>query len=353
MLNSNDKRIYDINLLTRKIELDYGFKQVELKAIAKDITQLQSASKKLNYRKNIKAQIDKYIIDNVKYINSFKVLKQELIKQFDIEIIRESTIKAKTKSITILYKNKKIRLKGNVFHSSTFEDAKKQLMNIDKSSIEINYKLNEQKRLHKINNDLEQFNTTKNKYIELQNKYARDEAKKRFIEHSKVSISPKTKNCLSYQAKIYKSAYGASIDYDLKGFYIKKFGNIPLPITVIINKFKKIKVVDRGSEITIDGYNLKEEVAISLQIALAKGWKLENIVSDGSNEFVDESKRQIQKLLCKKEDNIYNDKIITTLEKTHSVIKYNLSNKYSKENEDITKKKTVKIFRKMNLNRNK
>ena len=276
-------------------------------------------------------------------------MKQQLIKQFDIQIVRESTIKAKTKSITILYKNKNIRLKGNIFHSSTFENTKKQLMNTDKSTIEVDSTLNEQKRLHKINIDLDQFNRSKNEYIELHNKYARDIAKERFINRSKVPISSKTKNYLSYQAKIYKSVYGASIDYNLKGFYIKKFDNIPLPITVIINKSKNIKVIDRGSEITVDGYNLKEEVEISLKMALAKGWKLENIVSSGSDEFIAESQRQIQKFLSKKEHTIFNDKILTTVEKTHSVIKYNFSNKYSKENVNITKKKTIK----KTLNRNK
>ena len=353
MLNSNDKRIYDINLLTRKIELDYGFKQVELKSIAKDITQVKSTSKKLNNRRDIKAHIDKYIHENIKYINSFKVFKEKLINNFEIEIVRESTVKAKTKSITILYKNKKIRLKGNLFNSSTFNDAKKQLMNTDKSSIEVNYKLNEQKRLDKINIDLDQFNTAKSEYIELHNKYARDKAKERFIEPMEVPVTVKTINYISYQAKIYKAVYGANIDYDLKGFYIKKFDNSPNPITVISNKSKNIKVVDRGSEITVEGYNLKEEVTISLEMAIAKGWKLENILSSGSDVFIAESKRQIHKLLNKKEHTICNDKIINSIVKTHSVIKYNFYSKYSKESISITKKKPIQIFRKTNLNRNK
>ena len=72
-------------------------------------------------------------------------------------------------------------------------------------------------------------------------------------------------------------------------------------VTSVSNKKKNIKVVDRGDKITVEGYNLKQEVAISLQMAISKGWKLENIISDGSDEFIVESKKQIQQLLKNQE----------------------------------------------------
>jgi len=341
ILNSNDKRIYDINLLTRKLELDYGFAPVERKAITKNITQVQATSKKLNDRQDIKNSIDEYIHKNISKIKSYKDLKIQLENNFGIKIIRESTVKAKTKSITILHNNKRIRLKGDIFHDSTFDKAKQQL--IDRSNDNENniterplnstdFKI--------INEELERFNQKKIRYIEEQNRYARDKAKK-LIDDSYYRAKKISKNrFITYQAKIYFSIYGKNIAYDLKGFYVKKFEHRPRPITIISNKEKQIKVIDKGEEIIAQGNNLKEEVTLSIQIALSKGWKLEDIITEGSDEFVKESQKQIKQLIIIRDQStrslIKRSKVIATQNKTKSFVKelYNppkINNKKSNE----------------------
>jgi hypothetical protein len=289
MLNSNDKRIYDINLLTRKFEQEYGFAPVEKKAISNDITQVKNTSKKLHTRTTIKQTIDSYVYNNISTIEDYQQLKQHLEHNLKIQIIRESTIKAKTKSITILYNNKKIRLKGDIFHQSTFNDAKKKILSTLKDEDTQSSVIS----LDRLKPELKEFNQSKVAYIERHNQYARNKAKKKLDEYFYQSEQRPKNKFTTYQEKIYHSIYGKNISYDLKGFYIKKFEHQPIPITVLSNKSKNIKVIDRGDEVTVEGDNLKEEVRLSIELCLAKDWKLEDIESSGSEEFIKESKRQI------------------------------------------------------------
>lgn len=78
-LNSNDKRIYDIDLLTRKIELEHGFEKPILKAVQKDITQCKGrkgTQKKADDRRDIKTRIDAFLQEYLHTIKSFKQLKK-------------------------------------------------------------------------------------------------------------------------------------------------------------------------------------------------------------------------------------------------------------------------------------
>jgi len=304
ILNSNDKRIYDINLLTRKLELEYGFEPVKPKAISNDITQVQSTSKTLNKRKNIKDSIDKYLCEYIDQIKNYDELKKRLENTFNIKVIRESTSKAKTKSITILYDNKKIRLKGDIFHFSTFDRARKELLSDRNMNREEIKKIDSNYGLKKLNQQLQEFNQKKITYINQQNEYARRKAKKRIKQYNFQEVQQIKNRFKNYQSKIYYEIYGRSINYNLNGFYIKQYEDQPNNMTIITNKEKQIKVIDRGAEITLEGDNLKEEVKISIELCLAKGWELEDIESNGSEEFIKESKRQINILIKSRDQNL-------------------------------------------------
>ncbi|WNL11784.1 hypothetical protein [Aliarcobacter cryaerophilus] len=109
-------------------------------------------------------------------------------------------------------------------------------------------------------------------------------------------INTNTKNSfkyLSYQQKLFDQHYDYLIKDKLEGYYIKKVNN-----EVIINNFSKnIQIIDAGDEIVSlkKTTNLQEQVRIMIDIALAKGWKLENIEAIGDDSFIYEVNRQIAK----------------------------------------------------------
>lgn len=356
ILNSNNKRIYDINLLTRKLEYKYGFDPVKPKAISNDITQVQSTSKTLNKRKNIKDSIDKYLCEYIDQIKNYDDLKNRLEEVFNIEIIRESTSKAKTKSITILCDNKKIRLKGDIFHYSTFDKAREELLlnsNTNKEEIKQNDSTYE---LKKLNQQLQEFNQKKITYINKQNEYARRKAQEKIEQYNIQEIQLIKNRFKNYQSKIYYEIYGKSINYNLNGFYIKQYEKQPNNMTIITSKEKHIKVIDRGTEITLEGDNLKEEVKISIELCLAKGWELEDIESNGSDEFIRESKRQINILIKSRNQNMERTQekyiLVNSKNKSKTIVEQeyykdrnhvSIQNKNKElDNEEISSKKDIR-----------
>lgn len=363
ILNSNDKRIYDINLLTRKLEYKYGFDPVKPKAISNDITQVQSTSKTLNKRKNIKDSIDKYLCEYIDQIKNYDDLKNRLEEVLNIEIIRESTSKAKTKSITILYDNKKIRLKGDIFHYSTFDKAREELLSNSNTNREEIKQLDTKYELEKLNQQLQEFNQKKITYINQQNGYARKKAQERIEQYNFQEVQQIKNRFKNYQSKIYYEIYGKNINYNLNGFYIKQYKDQPNNMTIITNKEKQIKVIDRGTEIILEGDNLKEEVKISIELCLAKGWELEDIESNGSKEFIKESKRQINILIKSKDQNMERtqekylvvnstNKSRTIIEQEYNKIKNNVSiqNKNKDlDNEEVSTKKDIRVRNKIKM----
>ena len=117
-------------------------------------------------------------------------------------------------------------------------------------------------------------------------------------------INTNTKNSfkyLSYQQKLFDQHYDYLIKDKLEGYYIKKVNN-----EVIINNFSKnIQIIDAGDEIVSlkKTTNLQEQVRIMIDIALAKGWKLENIEVIGNDDFTYEANSQISKLIEKERKN--------------------------------------------------
>jgi hypothetical protein len=101
----------------------------------------------------------------------------------------------------------------------------------------------------------------------------------------------------SYQHKIVFDYYQQHIRHDFRGYYIqKKDKSIELE-----NQKKGIKIVDKGHVISSKRttFNNEEKVALMLKIAMAKGWKIENIFVSGSKVFVQEFKKQKEEILKK------------------------------------------------------
>lgn len=113
-----------------------------------------------------------------------------------------------------------------------------------------------------------------------------------------------------YQDKIFYSVYKVKLEHDLQNYYVKVVNDI----VYITSKTQDIDIVDYGDVIEAKGKNIKEQVKLMLDIATAKGWDLSQIEVNGSQEFKEESFKQIEARL--KEDGV-----LENLDKLHNAIK--------------------------------
>lgn len=100
-------------------------------------------------------------------------------------------------------------------------------------------------------------------------------------------------NRISYQNKIFIDIYKEKTDFDLSDFYIKKYPDK----VVLTSKKLDIEIVDKGDvieSINTPHSNIKDRVRLHLDIAEAKGWNLNTMETTGSQEFIDETARQIE-----------------------------------------------------------
>lgn len=110
----------------------------------------------------------------------------------------------------------------------------------------------------------------------------------------------------TYQDKVFYQIYKIVPDINLENYYIKK---IEQGYIEIINKRKNIHVTDQGNQIKSNknNQNLVENVKLMLEVAKAKGWDLNNLHIRGTEQFINEVKRQVAKENEKQSLNI-NDK---------------------------------------------
>ncbi|GGD49898.1 hypothetical protein GCM10012288_24920 [Malaciobacter pacificus] len=96
----------------------------------------------------------------------------------------------------------------------------------------------------------------------------------------------------TYQEKIFYKIYNIVPDINLENYYIKKIeqGHIEF-----INKKKDIHITDEGQRIKSNksNANLVENVKLMLEVAKAKGWDLNNLHIRGTEQFINEVKRQV------------------------------------------------------------
>jgi len=98
---------------------------------------------------------------------------------------------------------------------------------------------------------------------------------------------------LTFQQKLLYKHYRKMIDNIGKGYYVQVDNNK----VRIKSNAKKVDVEDKGDRIVARGENLQEQVKIMLDLAEAKGWKLDEIVATGSARFKAEVSRQINERL--------------------------------------------------------
>jgi len=122
---------------------------------------------------------------------------------------------------------------------------------------------------------------------------------------------------MSYQQKIFYKHYKHLIKDDLRGYYIdiKKDDEV-----IITNKKKDISIVDKGDKV-ISEYNdnLVDKVKLMIDVAEAKGWNINTISIEGSEEFKIEVNKQIVERLelvkSTKQKEIQKEIIKTTIQR--------------------------------------
>lgn len=139
----------------------------------------------------------------------------------------------------------------------------------------------------------------------------------------------------SYQQKLFSKHYGQMIDHKFTGYWINLDSAEGVTFT---NMAKNINVVDRGDKITAAGVgNLKEKAALMLDIAEAKGWKLNTLRIKGTPAFRREISRQIAERIREREELIKNPPVISIARPTSEVeqIVANLHNQQQIEKYDL------------------
>ncbi|MCD8204441.1 MAG: hypothetical protein LUC16_01245, partial [Coprobacillus sp.] len=105
----------------------------------------------------------------------------------------------------------------------------------------------------------------------------------------------KSNSFTSYQNKIAFNIYKSNLKFDFKGFYVDSRDE------KVIFKKSGINVEDSGNKLTAKGTDTKEQVKLMLEIAQAKKWNLALLEVSGDDEFKQETQRQINEILLKKQ----------------------------------------------------
>ncbi len=265
---------HELGLWKNWIEQRYGLESPVARSVQKDISDIVE----MKDRRDAVQPLYRAIEDHIDAIETFEDLKNVLI-QAGAKAITESTPKARTRYLSVtLDDGKTYRLKGSLFGRESFADALNQI----KSDMEEGgYKERKQGKFVPKPQKLEEITAKREEYIAKRAAAARRRAKEREKREAEGFQSQeegrqKRKVIFIFFSRaniVARSIYGQEIGYNLKGVWIGKFNNQPVPMTVIKSNAKKIHIVDKGNEIVAKGENMTEQAAIMFELAIAKGWQ--------------------------------------------------------------------------------
>ncbi|BCD61143.1 MULTISPECIES: toprim domain-containing protein [unclassified Nitratiruptor] len=297
-LGDHKRRAREIELIKELIETKYNLQSLSnRRVIQEDRSQIFDIEKYKTQNEKKKA-IENYIYANIQHYNNLDDLINDLSQKLNAQI--KTSKNAKTPYISIKLPNEKkgIRLKGELFSQKHFHLAKQAILQNNRK-----IKLPTAPR-RSIDEILKELKAVRAKRLERIQKRV-ELSRKRFEQREYLpQVQEEIKNYLSYQEKLLKDIYNYQIPLsNHKGFFVKKYENTGY--TLIANKKKNIKIIDKGNKIVAKGKNLKEQAKIMLDMAIAKGWKLENIKVNGSDEFKKIANEIIQQKI-KERDGIKN-----------------------------------------------
>jgi hypothetical protein len=316
--DSHPRRRQELNLiknyLIKKHNLQYTFTN---KIISK--TKIDIYSKNFKNRKELKENVEQYILSNLQNYNNFNDMINDIKKTFEIENIKFSK-NAKTPYVSIKFKNFKnnIRFKGLLFDKKTFEEARDAyLKNVDLKKYDDVYKLSLSEMLQQMQKRQEYLK----KEIDKRFKFARErkknlrqnkeyllfkEIQKAIREGKKVEdIDIKQINRVLFKLKLLNTYLNLNL------VFLQNIQNMGIFQTCEGVKFIKkggdvnteIKIENDSFMITSRGRDEQEEARIAVAIVVEKiragELKKEDLVLDATKKykrvFEEELNKQLQK----------------------------------------------------------
>lgn len=273
---------HELGLWKNWIEERYGLESPVARTVQKDISDIVW----MKDRRDAVQPLYRAIEENIDSINSYGDLFDVLKRAGCVKIV-ESTTKARTRYVSVtLDDGKTYRLKGPLFGRESFGGA---LSQIQAEVEEGGYKERKPGKFTPKPKKLEEITAKREEYITKRAAAARrraiDREQREEIEQPQ-AVHTKNKLILLFFSRANteaRSIYGHEIGYNLKGLWVSKFNNQPVPMTVIKSTAKNIHVVDKGNEIVAKGENMKEQVAIMFELAIAKGWQDIHLEGDDVN----------------------------------------------------------------------
>ena len=167
----------------------------------------------------------------------------------------------------------------------------------DRRAAEVKY-LNNQNALRKEYRTLETAKEQKTFLDAMKKEFYRRHRPPEFDGYGEIrSAKIESEKKQSYQSKLFSELYKIRSTVDLRGYYVKSYKNTG--IRVVGNSKKDIKVIDRGSKISLDTKptDLQTSVILMLDMAEGKGWDLLQLNITGSDTFKNEVARQVKERL--------------------------------------------------------
>ena len=277
-LGDHSRRLAEIEKIKEYLESKYNLKSVEHKKIIKeDKAEILNIAKYSN-RNQVKKELEKYIKDNIAHYEKLDDLISDLEKKLNAEIKKSKNAKTPYISIKLSQFPRAIRLKGELFSDKSFIQAKENLL---KNSKYISVKQTQRKDPQELLQELEELQAKRKARVLKRIKNKRLQQEQELI---KAEQNRRIKNYISYAEKELNKIYNYNFNLNLpRYFFVRRYENTGY--TLIQNKKKNIKVLDKGNKIVATGSNLEEQAKIMIELAVAKGWDLSKVRVTGDEEF--------------------------------------------------------------------
>jgi len=288
-LGDHARRLREIELIKELIETKYNLQSLTNKRVIQPNKSEILEIEKYKTRTEQKRAIENYIYANIQHYRTLDDLIEDLAKKLKAQINRSKNAKTPYISIKLPNANRAIRLKGELF-GQNFLQAKKAII---EGNRKVKLPTAPRRSLQEVAKELRAVQIRRIERIVKRIKYARKKAKHRtYAQEAKERIQ----NYLSYAERELKKIYLTEIPLPTKkGFFVRKYENTGY--TIVVNKKRDIKIIDKGNKIVAQGKNLEEQAKIMIEMALAKGWDLAKVRVNGSEEFKKIAKELIKQKL--------------------------------------------------------
>jgi predicted RNA binding protein YcfA (HicA-like mRNA interferase family) len=286
-LGDHARRKREIELIKEWIETKYGLKRLERhRVVSQERSEIRNFAT-LKSRTERKKALEEYIYANLERYGSFGDMVKDLERFGEVKVSK----RAKTPYVSVKVGGKAVRLKGGLFNPEEFEKAKLAILRGENS-----YRSPAEGRsLEEIERELEEIQKGRIERIAKRTSKARAKAKAEMEETAQAEKDEREeKGSISYP--IPSKLETLPLPLRQSGYFVKRYENTGY--TIVANRKKGVKIIDKGDKIVAKGSNLEEQALIMVEMAVAKGWDLRSVRVRGSEEFKQIVKRLIEERLA-------------------------------------------------------